>query len=127
MKLSFSMKYWSEMDWPRACQSAEDANLNGLEIDTIKNPRLAMRNSPVNPELATAARRQLAAKDLSIPCIGTAADLMEDGAAGEIAAAIETAANLLVPYVTLHTVHDGYTAVLEIGRASCRERVSWYV
>ena len=38
MKLSFSIKYWEKMDWPAACQAASDAKLNGLEIDSIKNP-----------------------------------------------------------------------------------------
>ena len=59
MKLSFSIKYWNKMDWTQACQAASDANLNGLEIDSVINPVLAVRNSPVNPELAAAARRQL--------------------------------------------------------------------
>ena len=95
MKLSFSMKYWSQLDWPQACQAASDAKLNGLEIDSVKNPSLQTKNSPANPELAVAARRQLAAMDLSIPCIGTAADLAAQDAADEISSAIETAGNLI--------------------------------
>ena len=80
MKLSFSIKYWNQMDWSRSCQSAADANLHGVEIDSVKNPVLAVRSSPVNPEMAAAARRQLAAKDLTVPCVGTAADLMDEAA-----------------------------------------------
>ena len=113
MKLSFSMKYWSQLDWPQACQAASDAKLNGLEIDSVKNPSLQTKNSPANPELAVAARRQLAAMDPSIPCIGTAADLAAQDAADEISSAIETAGNLMVPYVAVHTVCADTRAVTE--------------
>ena len=113
MKLSFSIKYWEKMDWPAACQAASDAKLNGLEIDSVKNPRLTVRNSPTNPEMAVAARRQLAAADLSVPCVGTASDLMSSEAGDEIPAAVETAANLLVPCVAVHTVCEDEKAVIE--------------
>jgi hypothetical protein len=56
MKLSFSIKYWTKMDWQAACQAASDAKLHGLEIDSVKNPLLTAKNSPTNPELAAAAR-----------------------------------------------------------------------
>ena len=104
MKAAFSIKYWNALDWAQACQAAAGAKLSGLEIDSVRNPVLTTRNSPTNPELAAAARRQLAARDLSVPCVGTAADLMGQEAEDEIPAAIETAANLLVPHVVLHTV-----------------------
>ena len=104
MKTAFSIKYWNALDWAQACQAAAGAKLSGLEIDSVRNPVLTTRNSPTNPELAAAARRQLAARDLSVPCVGTAADLMGQEAEDEIPAAIETAANLLVPHVVLHTV-----------------------
>ena len=101
------------MDWQAACQTASDAKLHGLEIDSVKNPLLTAKNSPTNPELAAAARRQLAAKDLTVPCVGTAADLTASEAEDEIHAAVETAANLLVPYVALHTVCDDRQTVIE--------------
>ena len=101
------------MDWQAACQAASDAKLHGLEIDSVKNPMLTAKNSPTNPELAAAARRQLAAKDLTVPCVGTAADLTASEAEDEIHAAVETAANLLVPYVALYTVCDDRQTVIE--------------
>ena len=52
MKLSFSIKYWDNLDWSRLCRAASDARLGGLEIDSVKNPALTVRNSPLNPELA---------------------------------------------------------------------------
>ena len=51
--------------------------------------------------------------DLSIPCIGTAADLAAQDAADEISSAIETAGNLMVPYVAVHTVCADTRAVTE--------------
>ena len=107
------MKYWTKLDWSAACQAASGAKLSGLEIDSVKNPLLTVRNSPTNPELAAAARRRLAAKDLTVPCVGTAADLTAPEAENEIHAAVETAANLLVPYVALHTVCDDRQTVIE--------------
>lgn len=97
------MKYWSQLDWPLACQAAAAAKLHGVELDSVRNPALTVRNSPTNPELALPARRQLAAMDLTIPCIGTAADLTAPDAADEITAAAVAAGNLLSPYVAVHT------------------------
>ena len=113
MKLSFSMKYWTKLDWSAACQAASGAKLSGLEIDSVKNPLLTVRNSPTNPELAAAARRRLAAKDLTVPCVGTAADLTAPEAENELSSAVETAANLLVPYVVIHTVCGDSRKVIE--------------
>ena len=48
-----------------------------LEIDSVRNPVLTTRSSPTNPELAPAARRQLAGQDLAVPCVGVEADLMD--------------------------------------------------
>ena len=81
MKLSFTIRHWPRLDWARFCQAAVDAGLQGLEIDTVKNPLLTVRSSPTNPELAVAARRELAGQDLTVPCVGVEADLMEEGAA----------------------------------------------
>ena len=107
------MKYWTKLDWSAACQAASGAKLSGLEIDSVKNPLLTVRNSPTNPELAAAARRRLAAKDLTVPCVGTAADLTAPEAENELSSAVETAANLLVPYVVIHTVCGDSRKVIE--------------
>ena len=60
MKLSFTIRHWPRLDWAQFCQAAVDAQLQGLEIDTVKNPLLSVRSGPINPELAVAARRELA-------------------------------------------------------------------
>jgi len=110
MKLSYSIRHWPDMDWGQFCTAAVDAKLSGLEIDS-ENPLLATRNSPTNPELAVAVRRQLAGQGLSIPCVGVEADLTSQEADGEIEGAVETARNLLIPYVVLHTACADIQAV----------------
>ena len=103
MKLCYSIRRWASRDWQQFCWAAADAGLQGLEIDSVRNPIFTVRNSPTNPELAVAARRQLSELGLSVPCIGVETDLTGRYAEQEIPAAIETAHNLLVPYVVLYT------------------------
>lgn len=113
MKLSYSIRHWPHRDWAQLCASAVDARLSGLEIDSVKNAIFQTRNSPTNPELAAVARRQLVGQDLTVPCVGVEADLTAPEAGDEIAAAMETAGNLLVPYVVLRTVCDDTQAVID--------------
>ena len=103
MKLSFTIRHWPGMDWGQFCAAAADSRLAGLEIDSVYNPVLSQRMSPVNPELAVAARRELVRQGLEVPCVGVEADLTAEEAPAETAAALEAAANLLVPYVVVHT------------------------
>ena len=103
MNLSFTIHNWPGMDWNQFCAAASDARLQGVEMDTVDNPIFQTRMSPTNPELAVAAHRQLVGQNLTIPCIGTEVDLMAPEAGAAVAAAVETAKNLLVPYVVLRT------------------------
>lgn len=111
MKLSFSIHSWPDMDWGQFCAAAADARLQGLEIDQVTNPIFRRRVSPLNPELAVAARRELVGHGLEVPCVGTQLDLTEPEAAAEVSAALEAAGNLLVPYVVLHTRNGDDSAV----------------
>ena len=116
MKLSYTIRHWAGLDWSRFCAAAADAKLGGLELDSVKNPALGGKSSPANPELAAAVRRQLAEQGLSIPCVGVEAELTDPEAGPELTAALETARNLLVPYVVLRTTCDDVqtvTAALE--------------
>ena len=113
MKLSFTIRHWPGMDWGQFCAAAADSHLAGLEIDSVYNPVLSQRMSPVNPELAVAARRELVRQGLEVPCVGVEADLTAEEAPAETAAALEAAANLLVPYVVVHTASSDGTAVRE--------------
>ena len=68
------------MDWGQFCAAAADSRLAGLEIDSVYNPVLSQRMSPVNPELAVAARAELVRQGLEVPCVGVEAG--PDGGGG---------------------------------------------
>ena len=70
MKLSFTIRHWPGMDWGQFCAAAADSRLAGLEIDSVYNPVLSQRMSPVNPELAVAARRSWCARGWRCPAWG---------------------------------------------------------
>ena len=103
MKLSYTIRGWKNRDWSQLCAAAVDTRLQGLEIDSVKNPIMQKKMSPINPELAVAAHRRLAEQGLTVPCIGTTCDFAGEDAAGEIAEAIRSAGDLLVPYVAVAT------------------------
>ena len=88
MKLSFTIRHWPGMDWGQFCAAAADSRLAGLEIDSVYNPVLSQRMSPVNPELAVAARRELVRQGLEVPCVGVEADLTAEEAPAKTAAAL---------------------------------------
>ncbi len=115
MKLSYTIRGWKGRDWPQLCAAAVDTRLQGLEIDSVENPIMQQRMSPINPELAAAAHRRLAEQGLTVPCIGTARDFAAPDAADEIAGAIRAAGDLLVPYVAVASAQadvDGAIAAL---------------
>ena len=115
MKLSYTIRGWKGRDWPQLCAAAADTRLQGLEIDSVANPIMQKKMSPVNPELAAAAHRRLAEQGLTVPCIGTARDFAAPDAADEIAGAIRAAGDLLVPYVAVASAQadvDGAIAAL---------------
>ncbi len=103
MKLSYTIRGWKDRDWSQLCAAAVDTRLQGLEIDSVKNPIMQKKMSPINPELAVAAHRRLAEQGLTVPYIGTTCDFAAEDAAGEIAEAIRSAGDLLVPYVAVAT------------------------
>lgn len=103
MKLSYTIQGWTGRDWRQLCGAAADSRLNGLEIDSVDNPIFRQKVSPTNPVLAAAQRRQLIGQGLTVPCVSTRRDFTDPEAEGEIAAALEAAKNLLVPYVVIHT------------------------
>ena len=103
MKLSYTIRGWKDRDWSQLCSAAADTRLQGLEIDSVHNPIMQKKMSPINPELAVAAHRRLTEQGLAVPCIGTSRDFTGEDAAGEIAEAIRAAGDLLVPYVAMVT------------------------
>ena len=106
MKLSFSIKNWTEYDWDSFCDSARDAGLQGVEIYNIFSPVFQDKYSPANPELAAASRRKLADKGLNVPCINTVEDLHSDSFRAEFTECLRTAMNLGVENISIHTKND---------------------
>lgn len=113
MKLSYSIRRWPDQDWQRLCAVAVDAGLQGVELDGADKGLFQAKNSPANPELAMAVRRQLVREKLSIPCVGTPCDLMDGDAVSQVGISIDTARNLMVPYVILWTYCGDSAAVAE--------------
>ena len=74
MKLSYTIHNWSGRDWSAFCAAAEDARMQGVEIDTVQNPIFRRRTSPTNPEMALSARRAMTHRGLDIPVVGTVGD-----------------------------------------------------
>ena len=82
MKLSYTIRGWRDREWPQLCAAAAGTRLQGLEIDSVKNPVLQKKMSPLNPELAVAAHRHLTEQGLTVSCIGTSCDFAAGDAAG---------------------------------------------
>ena len=116
MKLSYSIQYWTNMDWNAIRQAALDAKLQGIELYDIDGPMFQGKASPTNPELAAATRRGLVNQGLSIPCVDTVGDFTDPGFERELAECVETAVNLGVEYVGVHTSCDT--------QAACAERMA---
>ena len=113
MKLSYTIHNWSGRDWSAFCAAAEDARVQGVEIDTVQNPIFRHRTSPTNPEMALSARRAMTHRGLDIPVVGTAGDFTDPAAEDEIRAAIRTASDLLVPYVVVSTACEDADAIAD--------------
>ena len=69
MKLSYTIRGWKGRDWPQLCAAAADTRLQGLEIDSVANPIMQKKMSPVNPELAAAAHRAWRSRALPYPAL----------------------------------------------------------
>ena len=106
MKLSFSIKNWTDIDWNGFCDSAKDAGLQGVEIYNIYAPLFQDKNSPSNPELSAASRRALANRGLCVPCVNTVADLTAPEFASEFNDCLALAANLNIENISIHTKNE---------------------
>jgi fatty-acyl-CoA synthase len=112
MKLSYSIHGWSGGDWAGFCAAAAETRVQGVEIDSVHNPALQAKTSPINPEMALSARRSLSRQGLEIPCIAVAGDFL-NGGAGDVAETIRAARDLLVPYVVLSTACEDIRQVID--------------
>ena len=104
MKLSFSIQNWKDLEWNEFCTTAAEVRLQGIELYNVKDPMFGRKDSPVNPELAAATRRNLIRQNLSIPCVDTEGDFTEPDFTGEFEEALRTAVNLGISNICLHTL-----------------------
>ena len=103
MKLSFSIQNWNTMSWDELRAVASCTQMSGIELYDIDGPVFAGKASPANPELAAVTRRELAGEGLAIPCIGTVNDFTDPAFAREFAECLETAVNLGIDCIGIHT------------------------
>ena len=103
MKLSFSIEHWNDTDWQSFTAAAEYTGMKGIEMHDITGVRFMGKDSPTNPELASSVRRRLRNAGLSVPCIDTVGDFTDEGFPAEFAECAETAINLGVPCISVHT------------------------
>ena len=104
LKLSFSIQNWKDLEWNEFCTTAAEVRLQGIELYNVKDPMFGRKDSPVNPELAAATRRNLIRQNLSIPCVDTAGDFTEPDFTGEFEEALRTAVNLGISNICLQTL-----------------------
>ncbi len=86
--------------------------MQGIELREVHGtPFDAAGTAPSTPTNAAATVRSLFEKNLQIPCLDAVCDLSDRGACEdnrrEIAACMETARNLSVPYVRIHATGEG--------------------
>ena len=103
MKLSYSIRYWTDIDWQEACAAAAETKMKGVELCGIGDDRFSGKSSPTNPELASSTRRKLGSNDLCVPCVDTVSDFTSDEFLVEFSEAVDVAVNLGSPYVSIHT------------------------
>ena len=103
MKLSFSTRGWSDLNWEELLDSALDMKFTGIEIyNLFKNPEMTDRGGPFHKHKLAATIRQLRDLKLCIPCLDTSIDLSDSSA--DMEAIIQTigfARDLKVPYAVV--------------------------
>ena len=128
MKLSFSVRGWSELTWDDMMTIAEELGFNGIEAYNIqKNEELTGKGGVFHKYNTAATARALHNKKLTIPCLDSSCDISAPGEeeSKTILALLETAKNLGVPYVSVRARKDDMDrciAVLEQLLPEAKER-----
>ncbi len=110
MNLAFSIKNWKAPAFSDYCRYAADSKIGGVIIDSIFNPIFEGKGSPISPDSARGTVRQMQKQKLSIPCIDTSCDFVDDDS--EVSKAIKTAKNMSVDHVLVHTYADDRDKVI---------------
>ena len=103
MKLSFSIQNWNDQDWNDFCQVALETRMQGIELYDIAGPVFRGKQSPTNPELSQGIRRFLSNQGLKLSCLAARGDFSDRDFLSELSRCVETAVNLGISYISLHT------------------------
>ena len=103
MKLSFSIRNWTDYTWTDFCAVAEATHMSGIELFDITGETFSGKGSVTNPERSAAARRDLALSGLALPCVETVRDFTDTAFAAELEQCVQTAVNLGILNIALHT------------------------
>ena len=117
LKLSFSIQNWNRLSWEELVDVAQVTKLAGIDLYDISSPVFQGKDSPSNPELAAATRRQLIGSGLSIPCLITVRDFTDPEFTREFDECLTVAVNLGIACIGIHTDEDDMDKASEaIGR-----------
>ena len=117
MKLSFSIKNWNNISWNEFCEVAMDTRMKGIELYDITGSVFKGKASIANPELAQGARRLLNNRGLKLCCLDTKGDFADPDFRDEFSVSVNTAVNLGIEFVSVHTSCTDQAACTEqIGR-----------
>ncbi|MBR3641515.1 MAG: AMP-binding protein [Oscillibacter sp.] len=102
MKLSFSTRGWTDMQWVEMLDAAREMGFAGIEIyNLFKTPELYGKGGPLHKYSIASTVRELREKGLCIPCFDTSYDLSvaDEEMLGAIRDLIALSSDMRVPYV----------------------------
>ena len=113
MRLSFSMRGWSDYSWDQLVDLAVEMDFRGIELyNPLVDDALIGKGAPLDTYNVRSTVRGLHAKKLSIPAIDTSLDISESGEhAGQVCELIDLAASVSCPYVCVKAQTEDEDAV----------------
>jgi len=109
MKLSFSTRGWSDLDWPEMLDCASQMRFSGIELYNVTRQNdLTGTDGPLGKHGLGSTLRALRERRISIPCFDTSADISREDpeTLEDIKSTLALASSLKVPYVCLFAKED---------------------
>jgi sugar phosphate isomerase/epimerase len=115
MKLSFSTRGWSGLNWEDTVAVAAEMGFGGIEVYNLpKFDPMLDRSGPFHKYNVASTVRQLKEKKLSIPCFDTSCDISDDAdCLAFLQTLMEAARNARVPYVAVVALTENEATVKE--------------
>ncbi len=113
MKLSFSIKGWSDYHWDDFVNAAVALEFQGIELHDIKGTEWTEKGGPFHQKTAPATLRALYEKNLHLACMDSVTDLAGENSAeieAEISSCIDLAEMLRIPFVRIHAQNKAENA-----------------